>query len=106
MTPIPRSADVLNVHCTAPYIHLLKALMRGNNALGAQWRGCSFTLCHALLEMGILLHKEATVSFILNTGVCTCFQIELVIQAFVPTISWLHSVEIQGLFAKDLEQVA
>ena len=41
--------------------------------LGAQGCGYSFTLFHALLKMGILLPKEATVQFILNTVVSVLF---------------------------------
>ena len=43
------------------YIPLLKALMCGINAVGAQGSGCMFTLCHAPLKMGVLLHKMASV---------------------------------------------
>ena len=45
------------------YIPLLKALMCGINAVGAQGCGCMVTFCHASLKMAILLHKEATVRF-------------------------------------------
>ena len=43
------------------YIPLLKALMCGINAVGAQGSGCIITLCHAPLKMGVLLHKMASV---------------------------------------------
>ena len=43
------------------YIPLLKALMCGINAVGAQGSGCMFTLCHAPQKMGVLLHKMANV---------------------------------------------
>ena len=43
------------------YIPLLKALMCGNIAIGAQGCGCMFTFCHAYLKMGVLLHKMAIV---------------------------------------------
>ena len=43
------------------YIPLLKALMCGINAVGAQGCGCMFTFCHAYLKMGVLLHKMAIV---------------------------------------------
>ena len=43
------------------YIPLLKALMCGINAVGAQGSGCMFTLCHAPLKMAVLLHKMASV---------------------------------------------
>ena len=36
---------------------LLKALMCGINAVGAQGCGCMFTFFHAYLKMGFLLHK-------------------------------------------------
>ena len=48
------------------YIPLLKALMCGINAVGAQGRGCSSLLCHAHLKMGVLLHKEATVCSLMS----------------------------------------
>ena len=35
--------------------------MCGGNAVGAQGSGCMFTLCHAPLEMAVLLHKMASV---------------------------------------------
>ena len=38
-------------------IPLLKALMCGINAAGAQRCGCMFTFCHAYLKMCVLLHK-------------------------------------------------
>ena len=43
------------------YIPLLKALMCGINAAGAQRCGCMFTFCHAYLKMGVLLHKMAII---------------------------------------------
>ena len=43
------------------YIPLLKALMCGINAVGAQGSGCMFTLCHAPLKMAVLLHKTEKV---------------------------------------------
>ena len=45
------------------YIPLLKALKCGINAVGAQGRGYSSSLCHTHLKMGVLLHKQATVRF-------------------------------------------
>merc|ERR1712218_545603 len=45
------------------HIPLLKALMCGINAVGAQGCGCMVTFCHTCLKMAILLHKEATVRF-------------------------------------------
>merc|ERR1712051_833819 len=45
------------------YVPLLKALMCGINAVGAQGCSCMVTFCHAYLKMAILLHKEATVRF-------------------------------------------
>ena len=53
------------------YIPLLKALMCGINAVGAQGSGCMFTLCHAPLKMAVLLHKEATRRFIMILAVGT-----------------------------------
>ena len=44
------------------YIPLLKALICGINAIGAQGSGCMFTLCHAPLKMAVLLHKTEKVS--------------------------------------------
>ena len=43
------------------YIPLLKALMCGIIAVGAQGCGCIFTFCHAYLKMGVLLHKMASI---------------------------------------------
>ena len=40
------------------FIPLLKALMCGINAVGAQRSGCMFTLCHAPLKMAVLLHLK------------------------------------------------
>ena len=40
------------------YIPLLKALMCGINAAGAQRCGCMFTFCHAYLKMGVLLRPS------------------------------------------------
>ena len=51
------------------YIPLLKALMCSINAVGAQGRDCNSLLCHAHLKMGVLLHKQATVRFILILAV-------------------------------------
>ena len=51
--------DLLEVEQS--YIPLLKALMCGINAVGAQGCGCIFTFCHAYLKMGVLLHKMASV---------------------------------------------
>ena len=43
------------------YIPLLKALVSGINAVGAQGCGCMFRLCHTSLKMGLLLHKTEIV---------------------------------------------
>ena len=43
------------------YIPLLKALMCGINAVGAQRFGCMFSFCHAYLKMGVLLHIMAII---------------------------------------------
>ena len=43
------------------YIPLLKALMCGINAVGAQGCSCMSTFCHTYLKMGVLLHKMAIV---------------------------------------------
>ena len=51
------------------YIPLLKAPMCGINAVGAQGRGCMFTLCHTSLKMGLLLHKMANQPFCLLLSV-------------------------------------
>ena len=53
------------------YIPLLKALMCGINAVGAQGCGCMFTFCHAYLKMGVLLHKMAIVCKRRAMTVCT-----------------------------------
>ena len=41
------------------YIPLLKALMCGINAVGAQGYGCMSTFCQAPLKIAVLLHKRA-----------------------------------------------
>ena len=51
------------------YIPLLKALMCGINAVGAQGSGCIFTLCHAPLKMAVLLHKTGNVCRVMITAV-------------------------------------
>ena len=51
------------------YIPLLKALMCGINAVGAQGSGCMFTLCHAPLKMAVLLHKTGNVCRVMITAV-------------------------------------
>ena len=45
--------------------------MCGINAVGAQGSGCMFTLCHAPLKMGVLLHKMASVCKQPLMTVCT-----------------------------------
>ena len=51
------------------YIPLLKALMCGINAVGAQGCGCMFTFCHAPLKIAVLLHKMPKVPFVLVLAV-------------------------------------
>ena len=51
------------------YIPLLKALMCGINAVGAQGSGCMFTLCHAPLKMAALLHKMAIACSLMSMAV-------------------------------------
>ena len=51
------------------YIPLLKALMCGINAKGAQRCGCMFTFCHAPLKIAVLLHKMPKVPFVLVLAV-------------------------------------
>ena len=43
------------------YISLLKALVSGITAVGAQECGCMFRLCHTSLKMGLILHKTEIV---------------------------------------------
>ena len=52
------------------YIPLLKALMCGIIAVGAQGCGCMFTFCHAYLKMSVLLHKMAIVCNLTLLAVC------------------------------------
>ena len=54
------------------YIPLLKALMCGINAVGAQGSGCMFTMCHAPLKMAVLLHKTEKVWDSFSETVCIC----------------------------------
>ena len=56
---------------------LLKALMCGINAVGAQGCSCMVTIYHASLKMAILLHKEATVRFDLILAVHCWLEIDL-----------------------------
>ena len=42
---------------------LILILMCGINGLKDQGCGCRFRLCHTFLNMGVLLHKQATVPF-------------------------------------------
>ena len=53
------------------YIPLLKALMCGINAVGAQGCGCMFTFYHASLKIAVLLHKMPKVPFVLVLAVHT-----------------------------------
>ena len=46
------------------YITLLKVLMSGMNAFGAQWSGGIFILCYPSLNIALFLHKTATVKYI------------------------------------------
>ena len=52
------------------YIPLLKALVSGINAVGAQGCGCMFRLCHTSLKMGLLLHKTEKVCRLMLSSVC------------------------------------
>ena len=58
------------------YIPLLKALMCGINAVGAQGSGCMFTLCHAPLKMAVLLHKTGNVCRVMITAVYIGLQVQ------------------------------
>ena len=51
------------------YIPLLKALVSGINAVGAQGCGCMFRLCHTSLKMGLLLHKTEIVCSVMLLSV-------------------------------------
>ena len=51
------------------YIPLLKVLMCGMNAWGAQWHGGIFILQFTSLKMVLLLHKTALVNFPMATTV-------------------------------------
>ena len=52
------------------YVPLLKALMCGINAVGAQGSACMFTLCHDPLKMAFLLHKKEIVCRVILLSVC------------------------------------
>ena len=52
------------------YLPLLKVLMCGINAVGAQGSGCMLTLCHAPLKMAVLLHKTEIVCRVMLLSVC------------------------------------
>ena len=51
------------------YIPLLKVLVWGMNAWGAQWLGGNFTLQYTTLKLTVLLHKTALVNFLMATTV-------------------------------------
>ena len=51
------------------YVPLLKALMCGINAGGAQGCACMLTFCHAPLKIAVLLHKMPKVPFVLVLAV-------------------------------------
>ena len=53
------------------YVPLLKALMCGINAIGAQGCSCMSTFCHAPLKIALLLHKRANGPYSLSETVCT-----------------------------------
>ena len=60
------------------YIPLLKALMCGINAVGAQGSGSMFTLRHAPLKMAVLLHKtEKAWDSFSETVIQEAFQIDI-----------------------------
>ena len=58
------------------YIPLLKALMCGINAVGAQGCGCMFRLCHTSLKMGLLLHKTEKVCRLMLSSVLSILNLE------------------------------
>ena len=49
---------------------LLKALMCGINAVGAQGCSCMSTFCHAPLKIALLLHKMANGPYSFSETVC------------------------------------
>ena len=51
-------------------IPLLKALMCGINAVGAQGCSCMSTFCHAPLKIALSLHKMAKGPYSLSETVC------------------------------------
>ena len=53
------------------YIPLLKALVSGINAVGAQGCGCMFTLCHTSLKMGLYFIKQKR-----YVDLCSCLYAE------------------------------
>ena len=53
------------------YIPLLKALMCGINAVGAQGCSCMSTFCHAPQKIALLLHKMANGPYSFSETVCT-----------------------------------
>ena len=59
-----------NVGIFIGYTPLLKALMCGINAVGAQGSGCMFTFYHAPLKTALLLHKMAKVPYSFSETVC------------------------------------
>ena len=76
---------VLKINVRASYnsentVPLLKALMCGINAVGAQGSGCMFTLCHAPLKMAVLLHKTEKVWYSFSETVFSFINLLLLIK--------------------------
>ena len=69
--------------------------MFGINALGAQGSGCMFTLCHAPLKMGVLLHKMASV----------CKQALMTVYVLMNTsIHWVLKMTARVLIFREISQ--
>ena len=64
--------ELLEVEQTS--IPLLKALMCGTNAVGAQGCSCMSTFCHAPLKIVLLLHKMANGPYSFSETVCKVYR--------------------------------
>ena len=92
------------------YIPLLKVLMCGMNAWGAQWHGGIFILQYTSLKMVLLLHKTALVNFPMATTVLVfsfIFNLLILLDKCKQTYPWHKNyfwpqIRIQNIFLKSV----
>ena len=80
---------------------LLKALMCGTNAVGAEGSGCMVTLCHAPLKMEVLLHKMASVCKQALMTVCFVTKIIVVLLVKLPYFKTFSSITFEQIGADE-----